>query len=863
MDVGVKINQYEVIEHIGRGGMADVWSARDGRLNRMVAVKTIARNMSVETSDPVALFRQEAQTIAQLEHPHILPVYDFGDYQGRLYIVMRYVSGGTLDDLVRSGPLALHRGLKLAQGIAEALDYAHSKNVVHLDIKPSNILLDSQQSPYLADFGLAAIMGPEGRVENPGSGTLLYMAPEQLIADEIDHRADVYSFALVLYRMFTGELPYGSESGLALKQLHGQGTLPKVEEYNPLLPTGVTEVLRMGTARQATERPDSLTELLDELRDVLQPETTTVLVGATHTITDEDYTADTMMDIGGMTTKPAIDSDDMELLEAVDLYFKARQTWANGQGPFLLGVTHFNIVNNYYREAARYELEIDAAGRDMMLRGALEYDIDVDYWWGQLDDDARRQVTLHAIRSENVPARIRAFHHLETLPDSSPPKIPGLIAQALQLENNAEARMAAIQTLNVRSRLMKPTNDYDIKTEMRGRLLTTRIRQAIQISPPQEWRNTVYNQDIDTLLAVTALEDDAQAVRDLAARTIGRMRSLTALRYLADEQRDGRPGALRALALVRDEAPYLPSDVSLQARMYAWLANTWRRMTEDSMGVVWRYVFAFLGAALAMGAYAFIVTRAGFEGPQAKWRNGISIGLMFGFAVGFIVIFAHEFSCRLRGFWPWPLRLVVSTVVGWFVGILVWGVFNWSFLSDPTTPWTLSKIRLGGLGMAAGFVISATLRLPGWAATIVSAAAIYFPLWFEFQQDQFDAILFFDNPDQIYTIALPVAILIAIGGHAKDLWSDVHRLLAYLRPAPVIRPPVKEEPKPQPKTPSQPAAENLKTTTVNIVDRPSPESETSQSDDEKTATIDIDDRPTLELEPVKSDDNNSADDSEN
>lgn len=218
MEVGVEFGQYRVIEHIGRGGMADVWSARDKRLNRTVAIKTVARDLSHDMN-PVKLFEREAQTIANLEHPHILPIYEFGELEGQLYIVMRYVSGGSLEDVLEEGPIPPDEVMRLARAVALALDYAHENKVVHLDLKPSNILLDSYQLPYLADFGLATVMGPEGRAANPGSGTLLYMAPEQLTAEVLDQRADVYSFSIMLFHMMTGQLPFDAVVPLALKQI--------------------------------------------------------------------------------------------------------------------------------------------------------------------------------------------------------------------------------------------------------------------------------------------------------------------------------------------------------------------------------------------------------------------------------------------------------------------------------------------------------------------------------------------------------------------------------------------------------------------------------------------------------------------
>src|SRR5690606_37545042 len=112
MEAGVRIGHYTVVEHIGRGGMADVWSARDNRLGRTVAIKTVARDLAAET-DPVALFEREAKTIARLEHPHILPIYDFGEFEGQLYIVMRFVTGGSLETLVEDGPLVIPEALRI------------------------------------------------------------------------------------------------------------------------------------------------------------------------------------------------------------------------------------------------------------------------------------------------------------------------------------------------------------------------------------------------------------------------------------------------------------------------------------------------------------------------------------------------------------------------------------------------------------------------------------------------------------------------------------------------------------------------------------------------------------------------------
>lgn len=780
MDAGVEINQYTVVEHIGRGGMADVWSARDTRLNRMVAIKTIAHGLTQE-ADPVTLFKQEAQTIAQMEHPHILPIYDFGDYEGQLYIVMRYVAGGSLEDILRRGPLPINEALRLGTAIAQALDYAHSSKVVHLDLKPPNVLLDSHRSPYLADFGLAAVLDREGKATNPGSGTLLYMAPEQLTAEVIDHRADIYSFAIVMFHMLVGELPFEAATPLALKQLQYHEELPPVDDLNPVLPAHFNDVLRMGTAVNPEDRPETLMALVENLHHALES-VTGFAMGMDVAMPGGDDMAYDDFSMGA-----DIDSDDMALLEAVDIYSRARHNWAGGNGRFLLGVTHFMLMNGYYMNAGDHGLELDEAGKQVLLRGALEYDYEVDYWWSQLDDDNRRWVCLHALRSGNAPARVRALYRLETLPDAEKPQIPRLVAQALQIETNAEARLAALQVLGTRARLMRRAQEFDIKTEYRGRMLTSLTRLGIQVSTPEEdWQEIVYTPEIDLLIAENALHYGMPQVAEFAARTVGRIRSKTAVRYIAEQQAEGRRGALRALALVRDEAPTLPPLVNAQGRFYAWGANTLRRMFDRPLSLVFRFLAALVGGWLAMGFYIWATFRTEAIFTPQRWGNSIAIGLVFGVFTAFMVLFAGEFSARLRGFWPWWVRLIVASLLGFFLATLTWGQFTWFYLLFPPD-WDV--MRFGGLGLAFGFVITGLVGLRSWVAIPLTALATYIPIvtgWHYFFYNSPSLpltqapLIYADRTEQIYQFGIPFVLMLAIGGYLPLLVRDLGGLWSRL-----------------------------------------------------------------------------------
>jgi len=721
MEVGITIkDQYQVVEHIGRGGMADVWSARDQRLNRLVAIKTIAQSLSTD-ADPIALFEQEAQTIAQMEHPHILPIYDFGDYRNNLYIVMRYVTGGSLEDRLEDDPLPLQETIKIATNIAQALDYAHENNVIHLDLKPPNILMDSGGSPYLADFGLATVLDKGGTARNPGSGTLLYMAPEQLVAEVIDHRADIFSFSVMIWHMLTGTLPFDGMIPLAMKQLQFQEELPPLSEFNENIPYQITDILREGTATEPKDRPSTLTQIVEKLREA-----------ADMASIDMDAASWDMGDgfnmMSDMGTELTLDIEDVGLLEAADIYIRAKHVWSGGNGRFLLGVSHFMMMCDYYMEAEVHHLDLDDAGRQMILRGALEYDYQVDYWWDEVDDEARRWVCLHTIRSENAPARIRALYRLETLPDDSQnPVIPKLVANALAIETNTGAKLAALAVLGTRSKLVKPSQSYNIKTEFRGQLLNTTTRLGIEVQQPDLWQEPVYSPEIDLLIAEEALkEDEHDDVTERAARTIGLIHSLTALRAIAKAQRQNAPHALRALALIRDEAPYLPDVVSPQARLYAWVANTIRRITDESMQLVLRFIFALLGGAIGFGQHVYITYRSQALFVPQRWGNTLAVGLLMGLFIAILVMFTDALISRLRGFWPNWLRLVSSIGFGLLLGTLTWTGFTWLYLNQPPV-WDL--MRMGGLGLAFGLIASTVFNLKSWKAMILSSVVIFLSIF--------------------------------------------------------------------------------------------------------------------------------------
>ncbi len=203
-EIAAKFPQFEITECLGRGGMGVVYKARQKSLDRWVAIKILAPERVGEAAF-AERFAREARTLARLNHPNIVTVYDHGETDGLFYIVMEFVDGVNLRDLLREGKLAPKQALGIVPPVCEALQFAHDKGIVHRDIKPENLLLDRDGRVKIADFGIATLMGATGGM----AGTPPYMAPEQAAAREIDHRADIYALGVLLYEMLTGERPTG------------------------------------------------------------------------------------------------------------------------------------------------------------------------------------------------------------------------------------------------------------------------------------------------------------------------------------------------------------------------------------------------------------------------------------------------------------------------------------------------------------------------------------------------------------------------------------------------------------------------------------------------------------------------------
>lgn len=267
------LGPYQIIAEVGKGGMATVYRARQTSVERDVAIKVILKGIAGD-SEAIQRFQREARLIARLEHPHILPVHDFDGSHEPPYIVMRYLDGGTLKDVMSQGLLPHNEIAYLMWQVCSALDYAHRQGITHRDVKPSNILIDREGNAFVTDFGIARLSDGDGKKRITGTGIIVgtpnYMSPEQARgSDDVDHHADIYALGVMLFEMLTGELPFQANSPLQVLMMHINEAVPSIRAKRPDLPAELDEIIQQSMAKDRDSRFRSATEMSTSITAVL------------------------------------------------------------------------------------------------------------------------------------------------------------------------------------------------------------------------------------------------------------------------------------------------------------------------------------------------------------------------------------------------------------------------------------------------------------------------------------------------------------------------------------------------------------------------------------------------------------------
>jgi tRNA A-37 threonylcarbamoyl transferase component Bud32 len=262
--------RYRLDARIGAGGMSTVYRAFDEKLEREVAIKLLHREIAAD-SDQLERFRREARAVARLSHPHIVGVIDAGEDEGRPYIVFEHVDGETLKERIRRrGGLPIDEAIAYAIEIARALGCAHSRGIVHRDVKPQNVLIDEEGSAKVTDFGIARSLHEEGlTADGRVLGTTDYVSPEQALGQEVDGRTDIYSLGVVLYEMLTGEVPFHGETQVSVAMKHVREELPDIQRERPEVSATLAAVLDRMTDKDLDHRYADIPSVIEDLEEAL------------------------------------------------------------------------------------------------------------------------------------------------------------------------------------------------------------------------------------------------------------------------------------------------------------------------------------------------------------------------------------------------------------------------------------------------------------------------------------------------------------------------------------------------------------------------------------------------------------------
>ena len=660
---GAPFRQYKLLERVGVGGQGVVWSALEESKKRIHAIKFSDIPDGDQARAEEARADQQLNRLIQLNHPHILPFLDYG-FEGTLrFTIAPYIPGYTLAHKTRRSALPFNEVLRYGKEVASALDYLHQEGIIHRDLKTSNILLDMSGHTYLADFGLARVITTSTLAFHTGHGTPPYASPEQIQSKALTPKSDIFSFGILLYELFTGQLPWNGKKQLGLEQTHSQQEIPDPREFNERLPPLTVEVLRLATAANAQQRPDSAGEVMRLLLGVfkLSPDAHSELV---------------------MYDEVNAHNKDAEILLSQGL-----AQWKSTNGMFNLGLTNFALV-----DLAREKIDIKVYRR-FMLSQALTYGHNDDQWWSIVANPRERlAVAMELLGKRNEAIIGRIVGHLtgdkanRALPDGLPVQMTSSLLDTATRTDNTFLRQKLFEGIRTLTKPGRAWVDSESDTEQMKRL------------------------------GNLALEDSESG--DSAAELIGHLRSPAAVRAVIDNEDDERK--YDTLVLIQREAGNLPSLVQGSLRMRLSTQSLTQRLVQQPINLFGAYATALLGAATGIGIHVYLTYRLPdfFDAARitTAMEQGLIIGAMFGLGIFITRIIMERFHSPIA-----ILRIILATLAGGLGINISLFLFHVLFLNTPPRGFLITG---GCMLIAFAFAVSSLLG-PGLVKMSLCVIAIF------------------------------------------------------------------------------------------------------------------------------------------
>jgi len=622
---GSLFRQYRLLEQIGVGGQGVVWSALHEGENRIYAIKFNEIPESDEREADNMRDERQLESLVKLHHTHILPILEYGFNEQMLFTVSPYIPGGTLTQKIRTAPPSIDEIVRYGTEIAAALDYLHNQGIIHRDLKSANILMDLAHNCYLADFGLARSISDSTLAFHTGHGTPPYSPPEQIQMRSITPKSDIYSFGVMLYEMFTGQLPWNGKRQLSMEQLNSDQELPDPREFNESLPPVLTNILRSTTSADPTSRPSSAGEIMQALQRIfkISPDVLPVPKSNGWVVHDGD---------------------------AEVLLRSAFTQWQAMDDTYKMGLTRLALV-----DLDREKINMDTYSH-FILSQALTYGYNDDRWWPAVRDPRERiAVSLKLLRKHNEVIAGHIIRHLMDDPD----------IRALQV-GLPESMITAFLEIGIN------TDNIFLRQQ-----IFEGLRSLTQ--PKTVWNDRPLNKDHLKQLGMFALEDTEYG--DKAAELIGHFRFVSAVRTVLEQSDEERK--ITALFFIQKVAGSLPPTV-VQGNIRFRLSAEWtvRRLIQEPVNLIGAYVLAFLGSALGVGLQVYLT----YNLPNmidmlritTSLEQGLIVGSVFGLGIFMSRIVVERFQSSKALF-----RVLLGTImgsVGMNVALLIFHVL---FLNTP------------------------------------------------------------------------------------------------------------------------------------------------------------------------------------